>query len=71
MESTCFWADFINYDNFAFKQLLHNGPILHLLRDYESVDEPWTYKLTCLAGITLTNILFRIAAIAAVLKNIF
>ena len=30
----------LNYDNFAFKQLLHNGQILHLLRDYESVDEP-------------------------------
>lgn len=61
----------LNYDNFAFKQLLHDEPILNLLRDYESVDEPWTHKLTCLAGITLANILFRIAAIAAVLKNIF
>lgn len=60
----------LNHDNFAFKQLLHNGQIWNLLRDYESVDEPWTDKLTCLAGITLANILFRIAAIAAVLKTI-
>ena len=71
MESIPVSGRILNYDNVAFKQLLHNGPILNLLGDYQSVDEPWTDKLTCLAGITLANILFRIAEIAAELKNIF